>query len=131
MFVRPVISSDVLDELMGKPYLIVFFPKAHVSTYLEFRYDTNPLCWYLIGENLKEFTALRGGWVTYLQQTRGVKISHGVAFFKRGVLKKEMEGFDEKKFKETLKEFDPLNPNDPPKPGEKSDDCCNCTCTVL
>ncbi|KAI9479654.1 hypothetical protein LPJ78_002044 [Coemansia sp. RSA 989] len=126
MFVRPVISPEVLDELMGKNYLIVFFPKVHVTNYLEFRFDTSPLCWHLIGENLENYTALRGGWVTYLQQTRGVKVSHGVAFFKRGVLKKELEGFDEKKFLETLKEFDALNPNDPQPPSQS---CC--TCTVL
>ncbi|KAJ2449926.1 hypothetical protein EV183_004619, partial [Coemansia sp. RSA 2336] len=113
MFVRPVISPEVLDELMSRNYLIVFFPKAHVTNCLEFRFEVTPLCWHLIGQNLENYTALRGGWVTYLQQTRGVTVSHGVAFFKRGVLKKEMEGFDEKKFLEALHEFNPLDASRP------------------
>ncbi|KAJ2851190.1 hypothetical protein IWW36_001329 [Coemansia brasiliensis] len=129
MFVHPVTSPEVLNEMMGKNYLLVFFPKAHVSTDLEFRQDTRPLCTHLISEGLTNYTALRGSLVAYLQQTRGVKISHGVAFFKRGILKKELEGFDEEKFKKTLEEFDSLNPSDPPKPSQQP--IGSCTCTVL
>ncbi|KAJ2647948.1 hypothetical protein IWW40_004271 [Coemansia sp. RSA 1250] len=62
-----------------------------------------------------------------MDQTRGVNISHGVAFFKRGILKKELEGYDEEKFKKILTEFDSLNPKDP----ETSQSKDGCTCTVL
>ncbi|KAJ2118868.1 hypothetical protein GGH19_005275 [Coemansia sp. RSA 1807] len=123
MYFRPVISSEVLDELMAKPYLIVFFPKPNVTRYLEFRQETTPSCWHLISEKLTNYTALRGGWVSYLQSTRGVTASHGVAFFKKGVLKNEMEGFDQEKFLKTLKEFDALDQNKPPP---KSNGCCEC-----
>ncbi|KAJ2820032.1 hypothetical protein IWW50_005222, partial [Coemansia erecta] len=116
MFFYPIISDEVLDELMGRNYLIVFFPKITTSRYLNFRDDTYDLCWHLVTQKLLNYTALRQGWVEYMKTTRGVKISHGVAFFKKGVLKKELEGFDPKKFKEVLKEFDALNPNDPPEP---------------
>ncbi|KAJ2294113.1 hypothetical protein IWW55_005692 [Coemansia sp. RSA 2706] len=123
----PIISNEVLDELMGKNYLIVFFPKAHVSRFLDFRHDTDPLCWELISQKLFQYTALRQGWVNHMKATRGVKIDFGVAFFKRGVLKKELASFDKKEFLKVLKEFDPLNPNDPPKPGEAQQPCCACT----
>ncbi|KAJ2538979.1 hypothetical protein GGF49_005553 [Coemansia sp. RSA 1853] len=113
MYFRPIISPEVLDELMGRPYLIVFFPKPNVSRYLEFRQDTSPLCWHLISQKLTSYTALRAGWVKYLRDTRGVTVSHGIAFFKKGVLKNEMEGFDKDKFLETLKEFDALSPDEP------------------
>ncbi|KAJ2499669.1 hypothetical protein GGH96_003332 [Coemansia sp. RSA 1972] len=123
MYFRPVTSTDVLDELMGKPYLIVFFPKPNVSRYLDFRQATTPLCWHLISQKLTNYTALRQGWVSYLQSTRGVTVSHGIAFFKMGVLKKEMEGFDKDKFLETLKEFDALNQE---KPKPSGNGCCEC-----
>ncbi|KAJ1856832.1 hypothetical protein GGH12_002754 [Coemansia sp. RSA 1822] len=126
MIFQPVTSSAVLDELMGKPYLIVFFPKVTVNRCLGFRHEIDDLCWHLVSENLPNYTALRQGWVTYLQTTRKVKVSHGVAFFKCGVLKMEMEGFDLAKFKETLKKFDPHNPNDPPEPAAKKKGCCEC-----
>ncbi|KAJ2161613.1 hypothetical protein IW145_003038 [Coemansia sp. RSA 521] len=126
MIFQPVTSTTILDEFMGRPYLIVFFPKAQTTRCLGFRHDIDDLCWHLVSEELENYTAMRQGWVPYLQTTRKVKVSHGVAFFKCGVLKMEMEGFDFAKFKETLVKFDPHNPNDPPAPVVKKKECCEC-----
>ncbi|KAJ2781204.1 hypothetical protein H4R18_003023 [Coemansia javaensis] len=126
MFFKPVISEQVFNEFMAEDYVVVFFTHESVERFLEFRKAVNPLIWHMISLKYNCYTSVRLGWTTHMKETRGVKVSHGVAFFKRGVLKKELEGYDFEKFKKVLTEFNPNGP-DAPAGGKKQPGCCECT----
>ncbi|PIA17190.1 hypothetical protein COEREDRAFT_86196 [Coemansia reversa NRRL 1564] len=125
MFFKPVISGDVFDEFMGMDYAIIFFPKVDETRFLYFRKQVEPLVWHLIEQKLHNYTSVRRGWIEHMVATRGVKIGEGVAFFKKGVLRKEMAGFDLEGFKLALIEFDANNPNDGPSDSLAAA-CCDC-----
>ncbi|KAJ2716686.1 hypothetical protein H4R19_000492 [Coemansia spiralis] len=125
MFPKPVISEAVFNEFMSKDYVIVFFPHESVERYLEFRKEVRPLVWHLVEKNYMSYTVVRGGWTRHMKETRGVKVASGIACFKKGVLKKELEGFNLKKFKELIDAFNPLGADAASKPAASSA-CCDC-----
>ncbi|KAJ2768178.1 hypothetical protein IWQ56_000137 [Coemansia nantahalensis] len=125
MFPKVVISEEVFNEFMAKNYVIVFFPHEDTERFLEFRKDVRLLVDHLVEKDYMSYTVVRSGWTRHMKETRGVKKPRGVACFKKGVLKKELEGYDLKKFIELIKDFNPNGP-DAPAADSGSSGCCDC-----
>ncbi|KAJ1719046.1 hypothetical protein LPJ53_006115 [Coemansia erecta] len=127
MFTEPIQTGGVMKKKAKEARAIVFHAEMNADLgYRGIKKDTDPLVAICILENRMYFHILDLNKPDLLKDFSDYKkvpaVKRGIAFYKEGELLLEMKGFDEKKFKEALAQFDKMSPGNMGGGG-----CCGCT----
>ncbi|KAJ2238012.1 hypothetical protein IWW45_000487 [Coemansia sp. RSA 485] len=129
VFTNPIQFTDQLKEFVSGDTAIVFHAvwnddqgyrriKRELDTLEHYCMKTNRPCNIL---ELRHHTLLKD----FSDFKKKVTVDRGVAFYKKGELLLEMEGFDEDEFDKKCKKFDTM------RPGKNNDDGCCSGCSIM